>query len=110
MVDLPAPDVPTSATSCPGSTVNDTLWSTSTPPRLSSCATSSSDASDTLSAEGYAKVTSSNSTDTGPAGRSTASGFSAISGLRSSTSKTRSKLTTALMTSTRALASAVSGA
>ena len=39
-----------------------------------------------------------------------ASGFSAISGFRSSTSKTRSKLTSALITSTRALASAVSGA
>ena len=39
-----------------------------------------------------------------------ASGLSAISGSRSSTSKTRSKLTSALITSTRALASAVSGA
>ncbi len=51
-VDLPAPDVPTSATICPGSTRNDTSCSTSTPPRLSSIATSSSDASETLSADG----------------------------------------------------------
>ena len=62
-----------------------------------------------LSAEGYANRTSSSSTDTGPAGSVFASGLSVMSGTRSSTSNTRSKLTRALMTSTRALASAVSG-
>ena len=45
-----------------------------------------------------------------PAARSTASGRSVISGSRSSTSNTRSKLTSAVIASTRALASAVSGA
>jgi hypothetical protein len=40
----------------------------------------------------------------------TASGFSVMSGSRSSTSNTRSKLTSAVMASTRALASPVSGA
>ncbi|MDI2023391.1 hypothetical protein PJL18_03939 [Paenarthrobacter nicotinovorans] len=39
-----------------------------------------------------------------------ASGFSVMSGFRSRISKTRSKLTSALMISTRALDSAVSGA
>ena len=52
MVDLPAPDEPTRATICPGSARNDTSCSTSSPPRVSSWATSSSDASDTLSADG----------------------------------------------------------
>ncbi len=45
-----------------------------------------------------------------PGGTSTASGFSVISGFRSKISKTRSKLTSALITSTRALARPVSGA
>ena len=52
MVDLPAPEEPTSATICPGSARKDTSWMTSTPPRLSSTATSSREASDTLSADG----------------------------------------------------------
>ena len=52
MVDLPAPEEPTSATICPGSARNETSCSTSTPPRVSSVATSSSEASDTLSADG----------------------------------------------------------
>ena len=52
MVDLPAPDEPTSATIWPGSARNDTPCSTSSPPRVSSFATSSSEASDTLSADG----------------------------------------------------------
>ena len=43
-------------------------------------------------------------------GRSTASSASVMSGSMSSTSKTRSKLTRAVATSRRALASAVSGA
>ena len=52
MVDFPAPDEPTRATIWPGSARNDTPCSTSTPPRVSSVATSSSEASDTLSADG----------------------------------------------------------
>ena len=52
MVDLPAPDEPTRATICPASTSKLTSWITSTPPRVSSTATSSSDASDTFSADG----------------------------------------------------------
>ena len=110
MVDFPLPDVPTSATMLPGSMRNEMPWSTSVPPRVSSVATSSSEASDTLSADGYAKRTASNSTDTGPAGSDPHLVAPAISGARSSTSKTRSKLTSADIASTRALASAVSGA
>jgi hypothetical protein len=52
----------------------------------------------------------SNSTATGPSGNARASGLSTISGFRSRISNTRSKLTSALMISTRALASEVSGA
>ncbi len=51
-----------------------------------------------------------NSTPTGPSGTGTASGFSVINGFRSKISNTRSKLTSALITSTRALARPVSGA
>ena len=52
MVDLPAPEEPTSAIICPGSTRNEMSCNTSTPPRVSSTATDSSEASETLSAEG----------------------------------------------------------
>ena len=52
IVDLPAPDEPTSATIWPGSARNEMPCSTSSPPRMSSTATSSSEASDTLSADG----------------------------------------------------------
>ena len=52
IVDFPAPDGPTSATTCPGSAVNEMPCSTSSPPRSSSSATSSSEASDTRSAAG----------------------------------------------------------
>ena len=93
----------------PGSTRNETSWSTSSPARSSSTATSSSEASETLSAAGYANRTPVSSTDTGPAGRSTGWAGSAISGSMSSTSKTRSKLTSAVTTSRRAVPSAVSG-
>src|SRR6185295_15885267 len=82
----------------------------SLPPRWSSAATSSRDASETLSAAGYPNRTSSNSTDTPPPdGTVTAPGFSLIIGGRSSTSKTRSNDTNAVMTSTRTLANAVNG-
>lgn len=80
------------------------------PPRVSRVATASSEARETLSADGYPKETRSNSTATGPSGTRRASGFWEISGFRSRISKTRSKLTMALITSTRAPASAVSGA
>ncbi|SLJ82500.1 Uncharacterised protein [Mycobacteroides abscessus subsp. abscessus] len=76
---------------------------------MSSVATSSSEASDTLSADGYPKRTPSSSRSTGPSGTGTAPGASSMSGFRSSTSKTRSKLTSAAMISIRALANAVSG-
>ena len=52
MVDLPAPDEPTRATIWPGSARKEMSCITSTPPRVSSTATSSSEASDTLSADG----------------------------------------------------------
>ena len=52
MVDLPAPDDPTSAIICPGSAWKLTPCRTSCPPRVSSTATSSSEARETLSAEG----------------------------------------------------------
>ena len=48
-------------------------------------------------------------TATGPSGSGRASGRSVIIGFRSSTSKTRSNDTSAVITSTRALASAVIG-
>jgi hypothetical protein len=47
--------------------------------------------------------------DSGADGRLRAPGFCCTIGSRSSTSKTRSKLTSAVMTSTRTLDSAVSG-
>ena len=52
----------------------------------------------------------SKATDSGPAGNGVGVGDSVISGFRSKISKTRSKLTSALITSTRADASPVSGA
>ncbi len=52
MVDLPAPEEPTSATVWPGSTRKLMPCSTSSPPRVSRVETSSSEASETLSAEG----------------------------------------------------------
>ncbi len=51
-MDLPAPEVPTSATVWPGSMRNEMPCSTSSPPRVSSVETSSSEASDTRSADG----------------------------------------------------------
>ena len=75
----------------------------------SSTATSSSDASDTSDALGYRKTTSRNSTVAARAGTGRASGRSSMPGDRSSTSKTRSKETSALITSIRTLDSDVSG-
>ena len=109
MVVLPAPLGPTSATSVPGSTVKETPCSTGPLPRRSPVAMLSSEARETSSAEGYENDTSSTSTRTGPAGTGRASGASATSGFRSSTSKTRSKDTSAVRMSTRTLEIAVSG-
>ena len=75
----------------------------------SSTATSSSEASDTSSAVGYEKRTSSNSIERASAGSVAAPGLSTIIGVMSSTSKTRSNETSALITSTRTFDSAVSG-
>ena len=52
IVVLPAPEGPTSATICPGSTVNETSWRISLRAPDSSTATDSSDASETSSALG----------------------------------------------------------
>ena len=52
MVVFPAPDGPTSATSCPGSALNDTSKSTGWETVRSSTATDSNEASDTSSALG----------------------------------------------------------
>src|SRR6266550_133206 len=109
IVVLPAPEGPTSATSWPGAAVNETPCSTSWLGAWSSTATSSSEASDTSAAVGYENRTSWNSIERAPVGNVAASGASAISGGRSSTSKTRSNETSALITSTRTLDSAVSG-
>src|SRR5918993_4729510 len=109
MVVLPAPDGPTSATSSPGAALNDTPCSTSWAGAWSSTATSSSEASDTSAAVGYEKCTSANSIDRAPGASVAAPGLSATIGRMSSTSKTRSKDTSALITSTRTLDSAVSG-
>ena len=105
---LPAPDGPTSATSWPGSAVNETSNSTWLVGACSSTATDSSDASDTSSAR-IAEVDVGELDRRRPAGTSTAPGFSAIIGGRSSTSKTRSNDTSAVITSTCTLESAVSG-
>ena len=51
-VDLPAPEGPTRATICPGSTANETPLSTGSFTVRSRVATSSSDASDTSAALG----------------------------------------------------------
>ncbi len=110
MVVLPAPDGPTSAVSFPDGARK--LTSCSTPAAEAGrsgagSAIDSSDASDTSDADGYLNDTSSNSISGAPTapvpsatsrGRTTASGPSVISGLRSSTSKTRSKLTSAVIT------------
>jgi hypothetical protein len=109
VVDLPAPDGPTSATICPGWTVNDTPRSTSADAARSRIATSSSDASDTSAALGYRNRTSRNSTRPVPDFIGRAFAGSAIDGCRSSTSKTRSNDTSALITSTRTFDRAVSG-
>ncbi len=52
MVDLPAPEEPTRATVRPGSARKEMPRSTSVPPRVSSAATSSREASETWSAAG----------------------------------------------------------
>ena len=51
-VVLPAPDGPTTATNCPGSTVKLTSLRTSSPVSADRVATDSSEASDTSSADG----------------------------------------------------------
>jgi hypothetical protein len=89
--------------------VNDTPRSTSADTVRSSVATSSSDASDTSAALGYRNRTSRNSIRPVPGGTGVALAGSAIDGCRSSTSKTRSNDTSALITSTRTFDSAVSG-
>ena len=83
--------------------------STSSPPRWSSTATSSSEASDTWSARGVGEPDVAQAHADRPVGQARASGRSVIIGGRSSTSKTRSNDTSAVITSTRALASAVIG-
>ena len=107
---LPAPDGPTSAVSWPDGARK--LTSCRTPAAAAGrsgtgSAIDSSEASDTSDADGYRNDTSSNwisgaaCSPPSPgtrAGSTTASGRSAISGLRSSTSKTRSKLTSAVIT------------
>jgi hypothetical protein len=78
------------------------------PPRVSSTATSSSEASETRPRPGSRSARRA-ADDERPGRQRTASGRSAIIGCRSSTSKTRSNDTSAVITSTRALASAVIG-
>ncbi len=109
MVVLPPPLGPTRATSCPGYAVKLTACRTGPPPARSPDAVDSRERSETSSADGYEKATSSNWTSTGPSGNRTGCGACATSGCRSSTSKTRSKDTSAVMTSTRTLDRAVSG-
>src|SRR5207248_1545147 len=109
IVVLPAPDGPTSAVICPDLTVNDTPFSTVWDGVASRTATDSRDASETSSALGYPKTTSSNCTTSAPGARSTAFGASATIGGRSSTSNTRSNDTSAVMTSTCTFDSEVRG-
>ena len=112
-VVLPAPDGPTSATMEPAGTSNETSCSVSAVGSLRCPATDSREASDTSSARGYRNVTPARETEAPPAAtavrRSTASGFSATDGSRSSTSSTRSNETSAVITSTWTFAIAVSG-
>src|SRR5471030_1334466 len=109
MVVLPAPDGPTSAVMVPGRTSNDTSKSTCWLGAWSRTATDSREASDTSLAVGYLNDTLRNSTAAEPRASTSASGLSSTIGGRSSTSKTRSKLTSAVITSTCTLDSAVSG-
>ncbi len=106
---LPAPDGPTSATIWPGSTVKLTSKRTWAETVVSRTATDSREARETSSAVGYRKSTWSNSMVAGPGGTGRASGASVIIGGRSSTSKTRSNETSAVMTSIWTLDSAVNG-
>ena len=89
---LPAPDGPTSATICPGSTVNDTSWRTCCGRR------GVEDGHGLERREGHLvgrRVAERDVVELdgrgAPRRRVTASGFSSIIGGRSSTSKTRSK-------------------
>src|SRR5450755_3887213 len=109
IVVLPAPEGPTSATSSPAWAVNETSYKTCVFGEVSRIATDSSEASETSAAAGYRNCTWSNSMMFAPAGRSTASGASAIIGGRSSTSKTRSNDTSAVMIETLTFDRAVSG-
>ena len=98
------PTIPTSATSWPGSTRNDTPWSTSAPPRCR--AWRPPRATPATPCRPTDRRTGRRRTRPTPA-RSAARrrpACSVISGSRSSTSKTRSKLTSAVIASTRALA------
>jgi len=122
IVVLPAPDGPTSAVSCLAGAVKLTSCST---PRLASVrsgcgsAMDSSDASDTSDGGGYRNETCSKAMSAGPPGpdplscpattSGSAPGLSSISGFRSSTSNTRSKLTSAVITLIWTLDSAVIG-
>ena len=113
IVVLPAPDGPTSAVSFPAGTWKVTSRSTHASPGRSGAgsAAGSSEASDTWLAAGYRNHTP--STSTPGASRVCASGYasgrSAISGSRSRISKTRSKLTSAVRTSTGRLDMVFSG-
>ena len=108
-VVLPAPDGPTSATSCPGSISADTPRSTSDGfvgrrPRRPDGFEAGNDRIGRV-AEADVPQLDAAAGET----RSTAPGRSGIGLAASSTSKTRSKDTSAVITSTRALVSDVSG-
>src|SRR6185437_5317485 len=117
IVVFPAPDGPTSAVSFPAGATKLTSRKTHSLSVLSrmGSAIDSSEASDISLAAGYRKQTLSNSTGGAnplpfpETGRGIAPDASAISGLRSSTSNTRSKLTSAVRKLTCTLVSALIG-
>ena len=111
LVVLPAPEGPTSATSSPGATLKLTSRRIQALSSSRSVAPvcSSSEAIDDIAADGWRNQTWSNSTRPTGSTRSTAPGRLEISGGKSSTSNTRSNETSAVRTSTRALASWVRG-
>ena len=109
MVLLPAPDGPTMPVKVPGFTVKVMFFKTSPLVGISGFAIISNDARDISSAFGYEKETFSKVNSGLLVCSFTAFGASTTIGFKSSTSKTLSKDTSALITSTRTFERAVSG-
>ena len=109
MVVFPAPDGPTRAVSVPGSAANEIPFNISPESTVSNFAADSSEASEISSAFGYRNETFLNSTRGIDVVSAVAPGLLVTMGAKSSTSNTRSKETSAVMTSIRIFESAVKG-